>query len=274
MTTALIQQESGLEDVWQDLFKQLEDEQVSDLSRRVDLYFEDSARAMELASMGVDASYHGELSRVIKQEILPAYEQYQQEKTAILEKKADRKLWKYVVGTVLIGNVLEAIVTRGKSMRPPVFVVTGIAETIVGTLLYGIVNLADRMRIDGARKRLEKTVTSIASRADQKHLYRQHLEVIGQDLMEADAIGILSTYDNARDFWADYKRARIADPTNTHAIEQLGLPAFSAFLHQHCDDEYTNLRRNQRWDKLFVMAHEYFLEQKNDYALTHLEGLQ
>ena len=260
-----------LESVCTDLFDIFEKENVLDRDRRVDQYFTERARETELLNEHVDVKKNQSLAKVVKQEILPAYHVYSRERSMLIEKRDNRKIWKYAVGSVALFEVAGAIITRGGSFHPRIMFPTIFVEAFVGATLYKVAKWTDDLRIGKLKKKFFRTVGAINEKLSTEHAYQAHFDMLGDDLMDAESIAILQQYETSDRFWQDYRKARIADPTNEVALEMLKLPAFDGFLGSHIYNDFTTERRRMRWDKLYMLAHEYFISKDKSYVLRQLE---
>src|ERR1051325_11162716 len=86
------------------------------LPKVVDDYFIQHLKEDEMRHADIDPRIYENLRRMVKVEVLPLYEQFLAESVRIRERKQQRKLWRYVFGTVGVCEILEVILTRGRSL--------------------------------------------------------------------------------------------------------------------------------------------------------------
>jgi hypothetical protein len=242
------------------------------LPKLVDDYFIQHLKQDEMRHAGVDGRLYEGMRRMVKTEVLPLYEQYLAETARIRERKQQRKLWRYVLGAVGVCEVLEAVVTRGRSIAPQVLIPTAILYSFIGAIVYVATQYFDDRYLFRARKRLEKSIEGLESRVVTDAEYDSRRELLDADVLRAEAIEVLTHYERPEDFWRDYARVREADPTSSTDLKKLNLPGFDRFLQMHLHDRYSPEARQQRFNRLFVEAHEVFISRDRDrYVLNHLK---
>jgi hypothetical protein len=102
--------------------------------------------------------------------------------------------------------------------------------------------------------------------------YDQRRELLDDDILRGEASEILTHYESAADFWRDYLKVREADPTLPAEVKKLNVPAFERFLRFHADGRCSEVARQQRFNRLFLEAHELFISRdRANYALNHLK---
>src|SRR5262249_15660688 len=94
--------------------------QEARLPKMVDDYIIQRLKQDELEQAEVRPKLYDGLRAMVHAEVLPLYKHYLAEVTRIRERKQRRKLWQYVLGTVAVIEVLELILTRGRSLAPQV----------------------------------------------------------------------------------------------------------------------------------------------------------
>src|SRR5580765_4097810 len=94
------------------------------LPKVVDDYFIQRLKQDEMQYAQVDPRLYEGLRKMVKAEVLPLYEHYRQETAQVRERRQKRKLWQYVLGTVAGFEILEAMLTRGRSIAPQVLIPT------------------------------------------------------------------------------------------------------------------------------------------------------
>ena len=241
------------------------------LPKVVDDYFVRRLKQDEMEHAAVDPRLYEGLRKVVKAEVLPLYEHYRLETARIRERKQKRKIWNYVIGTVVICEVVEAIVTRGRSIKPQILIPSAILYTFIGFILYVATQYIDDLKLERARKRLERSIAGLQNQVEVDVEYDQRRELLDTDVLRAEALEILAKYEKPLDFWRDYRRVRKADPTLPAEVKALNLPAFERFLKFHVQGELSPVARQQRFNRLFIEAHEVFLSRDREhYVLNHL----
>jgi len=244
------------------------------LPRMVDDYFIQRLKEDEIQHAEVDARSYEGLRAVVKADVLPLYEKFRLEASRIRERKQGRKLWQYVLGTVAVLEVLEAIVTHGRSVAPQVLLPSVILESFIGFILYTATQYAEDLRIAAARKRLEKSIEALEARALTDAEYEQRRQLLDADVLRAEALEILTKYNHPEDFWRDYRKVREADPTLPAEARQLNVPAFDKFLKYHVEGQQSAAARQHRFNCLFIEANEAFISRDRDrYVLEHLKNV-
>ena len=243
------------------------------LPKVVDDYFIQQLKQDEMRHAETDPRLYENLRRMVKSDVLPLYEQFLAESARIRERKQQRKLWRYVLGTVGICEIAEAILTRGRSIAPQALIPTAILYTFIGSILYVATQYLDDLHLSRARKRLERAIEGLESRVQTDAEYDSRRELMDEDILRGEAVEILTHYDRPEDFWRDYSRVRQADPTTLAELKALDLPFFDRFLKFHLQDRYSAVARQQRFNRLFIEAHEVFISRERDgYVMNHLKN--
>jgi len=242
------------------------------LPKVVDDYFVQQLKRDEMEHAEVDARLYEGLRKVVQAEVVPLYARYRRETARIRERKQGRKLWQYVLGTVAFCEVLEALLTRGRSMAPQVLVPTAILECFIGFIIYVTAQYVDDLQLANARKRLERSLDGLELKAVTDAEYDNRRQLMDADVLRAEAMEILTQYEEPEEFWRDYYRVRAADPTVPAEVQALKAPAFEKFLKYHVDGQHSAAARQHRFNRLFVEAHEVFISRDRDaYVLRHLK---
>lgn len=243
------------------------------LPKVVDDYFVQRLKEDELSHAEVDPRLYEGLRNMVKAEVLPLYEQFRLETDRIRERRQKRKLWQYVLGTVAVFEVLEAMVTRGRSIAPQVLLPTAILDSFIGFVIYIAAQYVDDLQLARARRRLEKSIEGLERKVQTDADYDNRRQLLDTDILRAEALEILTHYAQAQDFWRDYVRVREADPTLPAEVRALNVPAFDRFLKFHAQGDLSPVARQQRFNRLFIEAHEVFLSRDRDhYAIDHLKN--
>jgi hypothetical protein len=241
------------------------------LGRLVDDFFVERLKQEELNHSAENARLYEGMSGVLKTELLPLYTEYLATVERIRERKSRRRPWQFVLGTVVTLEILGAFITRGRSLAPQALVMSGIFNGLLGLLIYTATQYVDDRQIAAARRRLEKAILNLGRKLQTDIEYDERRGILEGDLLHAEAVEVLSAYATADDFWRDYRRAREADPTTPAALQRLQLPAFDRFLKNHAEGQMSSVARQDRFNRLFLAAHELFVTRDREgYALRHL----
>lgn len=243
-----------------------------DLPRAVDDFFIQLVKREEMERANIDPRLYDGLRHAVRAEVLPLYEQYRRETSRIRDRKSGRKLWQYVLGTVAVVEVIEAIVTKGRSMAPNVFIPTAILNSFLGFIIFVAAQYLDDLQLNRARKRLEKSLENLEDKALVDAEYDQRRELLDQDVLRAEALELLTHYEKPEDFWRDYLKARKADPTLPAELRALSLPGWEKFLKFHAQGQHSAAAREHRFNQLFLEAQQLFISRdRSGYVVTHLD---
>ena len=243
------------------------------LPRAVDDYFVQRLKRDEMDHAEVDARFYEGLRRMVKTEVLPLYEQFRRNTAHLRDRKQTRKVWHYVLGTVGVFEILELLLTRGRSIVPQVLLPSAILYSFIGFIIYVSAQYIDDLRLARARKELEKSISGLESKVQTDVDYDNRRQLVDQDILHAETVEILTHYERARDFWHDYLKVREADPTVPGELASLQLPAFERFLKFHINGQCSQVARQQRFDRLFIEAHEVLLSRdRENYVLENLKN--
>jgi hypothetical protein len=238
------------------------------LGRLVDDYFVERLKREEMAHSDDNTRLYEGLRHLLKTDLLPFYGDYVATIERIRERQGRRRLWTFVLGTVAVIEVTAAVVTRGRSLLPQEMVLWGIVGSILGFLVYAAAQHFDDRQIVRARRRLEKSIQHLGQKLQTDLAYDQRRELFEGDVLRAEALEALAKYESPAAFWRDFRSAREADPTTTADLERLGLPGFAGFLQRHVDGHLTSVARLDRFNRLFLIAHETFVGRDRErYAL-------
>jgi hypothetical protein len=244
------------------------------LPKVVDDYFIQRLKQDEMEHAEVDSGLYEGLRNMVKAEVVPLFEQYRLETARVRERKQKRKLWQYVLGTVAVVEVIEAILTRGRSMLPQVLIPTAILNSFIGFIIYTAAQYVDDVHLNRARKRLERSIENLDRKVQTDVDYDHRRQLLDAEVLPAEALEILTHYDRPEDFWRDYRRVRETDPTVPAELRALNLPAFEPFLKFHVGGQFSAVARQQRFDRLFIEAHEVFVSRdRENYVLNHLKNM-
>jgi hypothetical protein len=243
------------------------------LPKAVDDYFVQRLKRDEMEHAEVDSRFYEGLRRMVKTEVLPLYEQFRRNTAHLRDRKQSRKVWHYVLGTVAVFEILEAILTRGRSIVPQVLIPSAILYSFIGFIIYVAAQYIDDLRLARARKQLEKSISGLETKVQVDVDYDNRRQLVDQDVLHAETVEILTHYERARDFWRDYLKVRETDPTVPGELGKLNLPAFDRFLKFHINGQCSQVSRQQRFDRLFIEAHEVLLSRdRENYVLENLKN--
>ncbi|MFO1501963.1 MAG: hypothetical protein U1G07_26905 [Verrucomicrobiota bacterium] len=242
------------------------------LGQWFDDYFVDQLKRAEMEHAEVDTKLYEGLRVLAKAEVLPLYDRFQKETERIRHRRDGRKLWRYVLGTVGVLEILEVWLTRGRSMLPQVLVPTAIFYSFLGFVIYTAAQYLDDRLLTRARREFEAALEGI----DQKVLtdvnYDNRRDLMQAEVLRAEALEILLHYERPEDFWRDYQRIREADPTTHAMVAALNAPAFDKFLKFHVQGGHSATARQHRFNRLFLEAQEVFVSRNREhYAMQHLK---
>jgi hypothetical protein len=242
------------------------------LPKVVDDYFVQRLKQAEMEHAEVNAGLYEGLRTMVKAEVLPLYDQYRADTARFRERRQKRKVWQYVLGTVAVVEVLEAILTRGRSLAPQVLLPSAILNSFIGFIIYTAAQYFDDLQMARARKRLEKSIEGLESKVQIDEDYDQRRQLLDADVLRAEALEILTHYERPEDFWRDYCKVRELDPTVPGELKSLNVPPFERFLKFHVNGQYSAVARQQRFDRLFLEAHEFFISRdRENYVMNHLK---
>ncbi len=253
---------SSLARLSQDLFNTLEEDLSGNREKVIDDFMEITMKRDEMNFSLENPTYYEKLRRVLKNDFLPRYNKYSVRKEEIEAKKEKRSLVKYVVGTVLALEILETILTRGKSLSPQILIPSGIFEGFLGGFLYYATNTLDNHKIARARERLFKDVSSLDKKLQIDREYYFRSELAGNvEGFQAEVSQLLSNYSSPEQFWEEYGEVRGVDPTSKTDIQKLTISNdFREFLNPHITGLCNEVARKQRFDNLYVAAQKYFVD--------------
>jgi hypothetical protein len=243
-----------------------------DLPRAVDDYFIQLVKREEMEHAAVDPRLYDGLRQAVRGEVLPLYEQYRRETARVRQHKQGRKLWQYVLGTVASLEILQALVTKGRSMAPQVFIPTAILHSFLGFIIFAGAQYIEDLQLARARRRLERSLEHLDSKAVTDAEYDQRRELQDNQVLRAEALELLTHYERPEEFWQDYRKVRQSDPTLPAEVRALGIPAFEKFLKFHAEGQFSSVAREHRFNQLFLAAHELFISRnRSRYVLDHLD---
>ena len=273
----MIMSQLQLKRVSQEIIEHAEDAMVPQqgLPKVVDDYFVQRLKKDEMQHAGVNPGLYEGMRKMVQTEVVPLYERYRQETAQFRERRQGRKLWQYVLCTTGVFEALEAVLTRGRSIAPMVLIPTAILYSLIGFIIYAAAQYFDELQLLRARKRLEKSIEGLEGKVQTDVDYDNLRRLVDSDILHAEAVEILTHYQKPQEFWRDYCKVREADPTVPGELKALKTPAFERFLKFHVDGNCSDVARRQRFDRLFIEAHEVLLSRdRTNYVLEHLKSLK
>ena len=93
-----------------------------DRKRVISDFFVERLKQDEMAYAGVKPEQYGLLEAIVLKDLLPSFESYLTRRQAILDQKLGRVFWKYVLGTILLTELVATFLTRGRSFSFRLFV--------------------------------------------------------------------------------------------------------------------------------------------------------
>jgi len=245
------------------------------LPKVVDDYFVQRLKKDEMEHAEVNPGLYEGMRKMVQAEVVPLFERYRQETAKFRERRQKRKIWQYVLATVGVFEIFEALLTRGRSIAPMVLIPTAILYSLIGFIIYAAAQYFDELQMASARKRLEKAIAGLEGKVQTDADYDNLRRLVDSDVLRAEAVEILTHYANAEEFWRNYRKIREADPTVPSELRALKMPAFERFLKYHVDGHFSEVARQQRFDRLFIEAHEILLSRDREhYAINHLKSLK
>src|SRR5258706_9261749 len=263
-----------LKRISRDIIDEAEKSLVPDnsLPKVIDDYFIQRLKQDEMEHASVNARLYEGLRKLVQVEVRPLYEQFRLDTARSRDRKQKRKLWQYVVGTAGVCLILEMLLTRGRSLIPQVLLPTAIIYSFIGFIIYAAAQYIDDLNLTRARNRLERSLDRIQNKVETDIEYDDRRELLNEDVLHAEALEVLAQYQKPQDFWRDYRKIREIDPTSPSKLRTLNALAFEKFLKFHVNGQHSELARQQRFNRLFVEAHEIFISQDREhYVLNNLK---
>jgi hypothetical protein len=252
-----MKEEITLRKVGEDLFDEWESPLIESDERRelISTYFVNLTNRLNEDDLPGNNSNFDHLEELAKKRLLPAYDIYESAKKSILKNKEERSLQKYVIGTIIVANVIGAAFTMGQSLlRPPFYVFSALIGGSFGTAIKCYMDGRDDDKIKSKRKEYLGAVESLEASLTDFEL------ITGGDLSSEDVMSVCQLYKSTDDFWRDYYTALDADPTDQPSLEKLNIPNLSPFLGVHIEGDYSAEIRENRFKSLYSAAHEFFVD--------------
>ncbi|MBI4144486.1 hypothetical protein HY486_04525 [Candidatus Woesearchaeota archaeon] len=246
-----------LETICLELFERFENESVPK-TQIIREYFAQRVKEDEISAHALSPSSYVYLEKLVKEKFLREYGKYAAAKERILEKSEKRQLWKYALGAIAVIEVVELLVTKGRSLSPRSFFPTALLDGIYGGVIYYAVKSWDNVRISQEKKKLFRSVGSIERELTVTDTIQVVKDMTKGRVLNSEAYLLFRQYDDSSRFWEDFGRVREKDPTNHEAFETLNAPAFASFLPEHLNGKHDATTRSNRFKDLEGMARKYF----------------
>ncbi len=242
-------------------------------TKLADDYFVERLKEDEMRYAQVEPGLYEGLRELVRRDVAPLFEVYRRVRDRILERKQKRKVAYYVFGTVAAFEVMELVLTRGKSLLPTVLIPSLLASSFIGLVIYLVTHQVDDWFLRRARRQFLYSCACLDQRMLTDAEYDVRRRLMDAEVLKAEAVEIVSQYRRAEQFWADYAKVRQADPTTPTELRRLMVPAFEKFLKHHASGECSAFSRESRFNRLFIEAHELYLaKDRQGYALSTLKS--
>src|SRR5207245_11609858 len=154
----------------------------------------------------------------------------------------------------------------------PMMLAAVAVDRLLRHALYYLVNFRESSTLKHARRNLLNSIREIDTQHEVAKRYEIFRTYTGGDLLTAELQLLLAGYASPNEFWNDYYAVRKADPTTPADLQKLGLKRFNGFLELHLNGAYSPEARQQRFNALFLLAHNRFiLNDREHYVLNHLK---
>lgn len=241
------------------------------LEDRSTQYVTKLTKDLEITGVDLDRSNLDVLLQSVTKDIIPAYQAFREKKGKIESNAENRTLWKYVAATVVGLNIIELVVTKGRSLSPGLFFPALLAESAIGSAFYAGAKFKDKIQIHIAKKQFKNTVNYSEKRLLTDTRYKGHQEIFDGDLMDAEKIQLLNQYESSKKFWTDYALVIEENPSSKRHFDALEVPQFESFLEIHLKGGYSSEKIQARYNRLFIGAHEFFMNRDSSkYVLNNL----
>jgi hypothetical protein len=229
----------------------------------------------EMAAGGLTPGYYTKLRQITERDVLPLYENYARKRQEILARQEKRPVWPFIVGAVVVGELIGAIFSKGRSLRPQLAIPMMFGEAMLGGILYILAQSRDRWRLNAVRQNLMRSVAALDEAALTRREYGLWKEVVGSDdLLRSEATQVIAQYASPEEFWRDYLKVRTLDPITPHTRAEANVPQFDDFLDLHIQGVYAEEARQRRFNQLFVIAEQEFIDKDPaGYVQRQLESL-
>jgi hypothetical protein len=264
-----------LDDVYDELLGKLEGNMVTNREQFIDDYVATMVKHDEMTTLWTDPAFYQQLKEAIREELLPIYDRYQDLRVKE-ERKLESNTWsRYCLWGVGICILLEAILTEGRGLRPPLLALGAVIGGLLGWGVWRILNARTLQSISRLERGFVQSIKDLIRKQEVSENYETFREYTGGELLKAELQELLSHSPNPQEFWRDYREVRLADPTSVEALHQLNKPWFNGFLQLHTQGTYSQEAREQRFNALFLLAHKAFLlADRKNYVQHHLTNLK
>ena len=100
--------------------------------------------------------------------------------------------------------------------------------------------------------------------------YDNRKKLSDSEVLRAEVLEILTHYSRPEDFWTDYRLVLQKDPATPADLKRLNLPAFEKFLKHHVDETFSAPARQNRFNNLFLEAHDVFISRDRENYISIL----
>ena len=185
--------EMQLKKMARDLLEQADQEVIPKqrLGDWLDNYFVGELKRAEMEHAEVDPNLYDGLLRLAQTELAPLYEAYREQRDRILIRRQNRKLWPYVLGTLGILELLESVLTRGRSLLPQLLIPTAIFYSFIGFLIYGASQYIDDLQLRRARNQFQAALERLDRRVQTDSEDDQRRQLMQADVLAAETLEIL-----------------------------------------------------------------------------------
>ena len=260
-----------LEDIYEELLGRLDADMVANREQFIEDYVGTMVKHDEMTTLWTDPVFYQQLKQAIREELLPIYDRYQ-DRRAKETRKLETNTWaRYSLWGAGICIGLEAILTEGRGLRPPLLALAAIIGGGLGWGIWCVINARTLQAINRLERGFVQSVKDLIRKQNVSEKYDRFREYTGGELLKAEFDELLSHYTSPAEFWQDYREVRRADPTTAEELGRLNKPGFKGFLALHTQGTYSQEAREQRFNALFLLAHKAFLlADRQNYVNNHL----
>jgi hypothetical protein len=264
-----------LDEIYDELLKKLEGNVVTNRNQFVEDYIATMVKHDEMTTLWTDPAFYQQLKQAIREELLPVFDRYQELRARESRKLESNTLSRYCLWGAGICILLEALLTEGRGLRPPLLALATLIGGLLGWGVWRILNSRTLQTIHRLEDGFEQSVRDLIRKQEISENYETFREYTGGELLRAELQELLSHYTKPQEFWRDYREVRLADPITTEALHKLSKPWFNNFLQLHTQGTYSQEAREQRFNALFLLAHKAFLlADRKGYVQSHLDHLK
>ncbi len=246
-----------LETIAAELFRDFEEEPITDRNSHIDTYVLRYAQQQTMAGIPLATPEIKDLSQQIKETVLPAYETFCDERAQILEQRGSSRVLKYLGRTVGVVAGLTLLVTRFKLNLGAVEAIIG--GSFLGTFTaYWVAHHYDQIKIDHAQNKFTKRIKRAQTDLFKDQSFALYQQSRYEEVNDITVVKLCGGYSSFNAFQDDYQRVRAADPTSAESLSRVNAPLLQQFMLPHLSAELTHEQRQQRFDQLSAKAQQYF----------------